>query len=121
MSILVEKNTRVVVQGITGKEGTFHTKQMIAYGTAIVAGVTPGAHGGRRGGGGVEQHTVQAGQGARSVGSAPAALEAHRHVDLRPKHQLTPGRVVRDRADFQKRQAVAAHDAQLGHLGPVGG
>ena len=45
MSILVEKNTRVVVQGITGKEGTFHTKQMLAYGTAIVAGVTPGKGG----------------------------------------------------------------------------
>ena len=45
MSILVDKNTRVVVQGITGKEGTFHTKQMIAYGTNIVGGVTPGKGG----------------------------------------------------------------------------
>ncbi|MBI3653585.1 MAG: succinate--CoA ligase subunit alpha [Acidobacteria bacterium] len=45
MSILVDKNTRVVVQGITGKEGTFHTKQMVAYGTNIVAGVTPGKGG----------------------------------------------------------------------------
>lgn len=45
MSILVDKNTRVVVQGITGKEGTFHTKQMLAYGTTIVAGVTPGKGG----------------------------------------------------------------------------
>ena len=41
MSILVNKNTRVVVQGITGGEGTFHTQQMIDYGTNIVAGVTP--------------------------------------------------------------------------------
>ena len=45
MSILVTNNTRLVVQGITGSEGTFHTKQMIAYGTKVVAGVTPGKGG----------------------------------------------------------------------------
>ena len=45
MSILVDKNTRVVVQGITGKEGTFHAEQMLGYGTAVVAGVTPGKGG----------------------------------------------------------------------------
>ncbi|MFO8034259.1 MAG: succinate--CoA ligase subunit alpha [Candidatus Bipolaricaulota bacterium] len=45
MSILVDKNTRVVVQGITGNEGMFHTRQMIAYGTQVVAGVTPGKGG----------------------------------------------------------------------------
>jgi succinyl-CoA synthetase alpha subunit len=45
MSILVDKNTRLAVQGITGTEGTFHTKQMIEYGTAVVAGVTPGKGG----------------------------------------------------------------------------
>jgi succinyl-CoA synthetase alpha subunit len=45
LSILVDKSTRVVVQGITGKEGSFHTQQMIAYGTRIVAGVTPGKGG----------------------------------------------------------------------------
>src|SRR5258705_4693416 len=45
MSILVDKNTRLVVQGITGKEGTFHTKQMIEYGTSVVGGVTPGKGG----------------------------------------------------------------------------
>jgi succinyl-CoA synthetase alpha subunit len=42
MSILVDENTKVVVQGITGREGSFHTTQMLAYGTDIVAGVTPG-------------------------------------------------------------------------------
>src|SRR5438045_5704382 len=42
LSVLVEKNTRLVVQGITGKEGTFHTKQMVEYGTNVVGGVTPG-------------------------------------------------------------------------------
>ena len=41
MSIIVNNNTRVIVQGITGNEGTFHTSQMIEYGTKIVAGVTP--------------------------------------------------------------------------------
>ena len=45
MSILVDKKTRLVVQGITGGEGTFHTSQMIAYGTNVVAGVTPGKGG----------------------------------------------------------------------------
>lgn len=45
MSVLVDKNTKVVVQGITGKEGAFHTSQMIEYGTKVVAGVTPGKGG----------------------------------------------------------------------------
>ncbi len=45
MSILVDKNTRLIVQGITGKEGTFHTQQMVAYGTNVVGGVTPGKGG----------------------------------------------------------------------------
>src|SRR5437868_7153577 len=45
MSILVDRATRLVVQGITGKEGTFHTKQMVEYGTNVVGGVTPGKGG----------------------------------------------------------------------------
>jgi len=45
MSILVNKDSKVVVQGITGSEGTFHATQMIEYGTNIVAGVTPGKGG----------------------------------------------------------------------------
>ncbi|HBE45491.1 MAG TPA: succinate--CoA ligase subunit alpha [Deltaproteobacteria bacterium] len=45
MSILVSEETRVIVQGITGNEGAFHTKQMVEYGTKIVAGVTPGRGG----------------------------------------------------------------------------
>ena len=47
MSILIDENTRVVVQGITGREGEFHTRLMMAYGTKVVGGVTPGK-GGRR-------------------------------------------------------------------------
>ncbi|MEL6820440.1 MAG: succinate--CoA ligase subunit alpha [Calditrichota bacterium] len=46
MSVIVDKNTRVCVQGITGKEGSFHAQQMIDYGTKVVAGVTPGKGGG---------------------------------------------------------------------------
>lgn len=45
MSIFVDKNTRLVVQGITGRDGSFHTAQMIKYGTNVVAGVTPGRGG----------------------------------------------------------------------------
>ena len=45
MSILVDQNTRLIVQGITGREGSFHTLQSMAYGTAVVAGVTPGKGG----------------------------------------------------------------------------
>ena len=45
MSIWVDGNTRVIVQGITGKQGAFHTEQMLAYGTKIVGGVTPGKGG----------------------------------------------------------------------------
>src|SRR5690625_158135 len=45
MSILINKQTRLLVQGITGREGQFHTSQMLAYGTNVVAGVTPGRGG----------------------------------------------------------------------------
>ncbi|MBC7317705.1 succinate--CoA ligase subunit alpha [Candidatus Bipolaricaulota bacterium] len=45
MAILISENTKVLVQGITGSEGSFHTRQMVAYGTKVVAGVTPGKGG----------------------------------------------------------------------------
>jgi len=45
MSVLVDKDTRLLVQGITGGEGTFHTSQILEYGTNVVAGVTPGKGG----------------------------------------------------------------------------
>lgn len=50
MSIYVDRNTRLLVQGITGREGAFHTAQMVAYGTPVVAGVTPGKGGQSEGG-----------------------------------------------------------------------
>ncbi|HYS70680.1 MAG TPA: succinate--CoA ligase subunit alpha [Gemmatimonadaceae bacterium] len=45
MSIFIDKNTRLLIQGITGRDGSFHARQMIAYGTQVVAGVTPGKGG----------------------------------------------------------------------------
>ena len=45
MSVLVDKNTRVICQGFTGAQGTFHSEQAIAYGTKMVGGVTPGKGG----------------------------------------------------------------------------
>ncbi len=55
MSVFIDQSTRVVVQGITGRDGSFHTHQMVAYGTQVVAGVTPGKGG----------QTFEAGNGAR--------------------------------------------------------
>ena len=45
MSVFIDKNTKLVIQGITGRDGSFHAKQMIEYGTQVVAGVTPGKGG----------------------------------------------------------------------------
>nr|MDO8076907.1 succinate--CoA ligase subunit alpha [Candidatus Freyarchaeota archaeon] len=64
MPILVDENTRVIVQGITGRQGSFHTKLMLEYGTKIVAGVTPGK-------GGEEVHGVPV------YGSVEEALHEH--------------------------------------------
>ena len=45
MAIFLDKNSKVIVQGITGREGAFHTQRMLAYGTKLVGGVTPGKGG----------------------------------------------------------------------------
>jgi succinyl-CoA synthetase alpha subunit len=70
MSILVDKNTRLLVQGITGRDGAFHTQQMIAYGTRVVGGVTPGK-------GGEKVHGVPV---FDSVAEAVAATKANASV-----------------------------------------
>ncbi|WP_457636971.1 succinate--CoA ligase subunit alpha [Oceanithermus sp.] len=92
MSILINKNTRVLVQGLTGREGRFHAEQMINYGTKIVAGVTPGK-GGQEVLGVPVYDTVKEAVAAHQVdasiifvpaaGAADAALEAaHAGVSL---------------------------------------
>ena len=45
MSVFIDKHTKLVIQGITGRDGSFHAKQMMEYGTQVVAGVTPGKGG----------------------------------------------------------------------------
>ncbi|MEY4069587.1 MAG: hypothetical protein RL721_201 [Candidatus Eisenbacteria bacterium] len=70
MSILIDRNTRLIVQGITGRDGAFHTQQMIAYGTKVVGGVTPGK-------GGTEMHGVPV---FDSVAEAVAATKANASV-----------------------------------------
>ena len=70
MSILIDRNTRLIVQGITGRDGAFHTQQMIAYGTKVVGGVTPGK-------GGTEMHGVPV---FNSVAEAVAATKANASV-----------------------------------------
>jgi succinyl-CoA synthetase alpha subunit len=70
VSILIDRNTRLIVQGITGRDGAFHTQQMIAYGTKVVGGVTPGK-------GGTEMHGVPV---FDSVAEAVAATKANASV-----------------------------------------
>ena len=72
MSILVDKNTRVLVQGITGSAGSFHTEQMMAYGTQVVAGVTPGRGGTKFQGQVPIFNTVE--QAVRETGANAAAV-----------------------------------------------
>ncbi|MEM0482166.1 MAG: succinate--CoA ligase subunit alpha [Nitrososphaerota archaeon] len=68
MAILVDRNTRVLVQGITGRQGSFHTAEMLKYGTRVVAGVTPGR-------GGSEVHGVPV------YDSVEEAVKVHTEID----------------------------------------
>lgn len=76
MSILLNKETRVVVQGITGREGSFHTKQMIEYGTSVVAGVTPGK-------GGQSEHGVPVFNSVREAANETGATASLIYVPAR--------------------------------------
>lgn len=78
MSVLVDKKTTVIVQGITGREGTFHTRQMLEYGVRIVAGVTPG-----KGGSSVEGVPVY-----DTIRSALESHEANTVVLFVPPHHM---------------------------------
>ena len=82
MSIFIDTDTRVVVQAITGSEGSFHARQMLDYGTRIVAGVTPG-RAGRRVEGVPVFNTVSAAVAATgadaSIVFVPAAFLGGRH------------------------------------------
>ena len=75
MSIFVDRNTRVLVQGITGSDGSFHAEQMIAYGTQVVGGVTPGR-------GGTQLPATRPGLRHRGGGGARDRRQRDRH--LRP-------------------------------------
>ena len=81
MSILLNKSTRVVVQGITGREAGFHSRDMLAYGTQIVAGVTPG-----KGGIWVLDEKVPV---FDSMRSAVEATDANTSIVFVPAHQAT--------------------------------
>src|SRR5262249_56178319 len=70
VSILIDKNTRLIVQGITGRDGAFHTKQMLDYGTKVVGGVTPGKGGSEMHGGPVFESVAEA------VAATPASTTA---------------------------------------------
>lgn len=81
MSILIDKNTRLMVQGITGREGEFHTRQMLEFGTNVVAGVTPGRGGQEMAGVPVFNSAKEAVQATRANTSvifvpAPFAVDA---------------------------------------------
>jgi succinyl-CoA synthetase alpha subunit len=81
VSVLVDRNTRVIVQGITGRDGSFHTQQMLAYGTRVVAGVTPGRGGEKVHGVPVFDSVAAAVEATRATASviyvpAPAAADA---------------------------------------------
>ena len=71
MSILIDKSTRLLVQGITGREGLFHSQQMVEYGTRLVAGVRPGSPGEAAGSRAVTTRTSLTGS---TAASDPAAM-----------------------------------------------
>lgn len=81
MSVLIDENTKVIVQGITGRDGTFHTQAMLEYGTKIVAGVTPGK-------GGQEVHGVKV---YNSVTEAVAATDARASIIYVPALMAADG------------------------------
>lgn len=116
MSIIINKNTRIVVQGITGKEGLFHTRQMIEYGSQVVSGVTPGKGGTKIDNIPVFNTVAQAREATQAdtsiifvpaAGAADAILEAG-HAGIKTVVCITEGVPIQD--------MVAVH-AEIKRLG----
>ena len=104
MSVIINKNTKIVVQGITGKEGMFHTQQMLEYGSQVVGGVTPGKGGTKAAGWPVFNTVAQAraATGASTsiifvpaAGAADAILEAA-HAGMETVVCITEGVPIQD-------------------------
>ena len=129
MSILIDKNTRLIVQGITGRDGAFHTQQMLAYGTRVVAGVTPGKGGEKVHGVPVFDSVAEAVEATRANASViyvPAAFAAdavHEAADAGVALIvcITEGLPVRDTLGaFHKVLAMRGADHPLGKPRLVG-
>ena len=110
MSIFIDKNTTLIVQGITGRDGSFHTKQMMEYGTKVVGGVTPGKGGQKFEGKVPIFNTV-----ADAVQATGANTTRHlRAADVRRRRDHGSGRRRREvHRLHHRRRAGARHDARL--------
>ena len=122
MAILVDKNTKAIVQGITGYQGMFHTKQMLEYGTRIVAGVTPGKGGEKVHGVPVydtvaealEEHEANASICFVPAQFARGALIEALHHNLNPITVITEHIPLHDTMEAVK----YASDARISVIGP---
>src|SRR4051812_23027720 len=126
MSILVNKDTKVLCQGITGSAGSFHAQQCLAYGTQVVAGVTPGKGGGKVGTIPVfntVQEAVDATDATASMIFVPAAFAANAIIEaatagIRLIVTITEGIPVLDMAKAKARLAAMKWTGRL--IGPNG-
>ena len=123
MSILVDDNTRVLVQGMTGREGRFHTEKMVEYGTKVVAGVTPGKGGADVDGipvfNTVEQAAREAGANASVIFVPPAfsadAILEGVAAELDLVVCITEGIPIHDMTRVKRAMAGCQHSARPSH------
>ena len=108
MAVLIDKSTRLIVQGLTGREGTFHAKQAAAYGTTVVGGVTPGKGGTTHEGWPVFDTVQRRGEEDRRerVGDLRAAAVCRRRGDGSGRRRHRAGRL------HHRRHPDARHDAR---------